>query len=213
MPYRWDASLGRYRDAASGRLVAEGRVRLAIDAVADAASDRLADLTERLVRGDISLARWQAESMRVIKVSHVASGVAAAGGKAQMGPSEYGFLGSEIRAQYAYLRGFAGQIASGAVPLDGRLIARAGMYGQHARVTYEAVRAKDARRYGYVQERNVLHANESCGQCRHLASLGWVDVGALPPIGSRTCLARCRCTITRRKEIAVAQPAPALAVA
>lgn len=207
MPYRWDENLGRYRDADTGRLVSEALVRLAVDAVADAASDRLADLTERLVRGELRLAEWQVESMRVIKTSHVAAGVAAHGGKTQMTPAAYGFLGSEIREQYRYLRDFARDLEAGTVPLDGRLVARAGMYGQHARVTYEAVRTKDARQYGYVQERNILHASESCSECRDLSARGWVDVGSLPPVGSRRCLSRCRCTVTRRKTIALVEAA------
>jgi hypothetical protein len=137
--------------------------------------------------------------MAIIKSSHVAAGVVAAGGRAQMTPSAYGFLGSEIRAQYGYLAQFAARIDAGAIPLDGRLIARAGMYGQHARVTYEAVRRRDQRERGYRFEKNMLHARESCTQCVGLSRLGWVEIGSLPPIGARRCLARCRCTISYRK--------------
>jgi hypothetical protein len=199
MPFRWDDSLGRYRDTDTGRLVSEAKVRLAVDAVADAASDRLADLTEKLIRRDISLAAWQAQSMAVIKTSHVASGVAAQGGTAQMTPSAYGFLGSEVKAQYQYLRAFASDIGSGLLPLDGRLVARAGMYGQHARALYETVRARDAASYGYDEERSILHSGDPCGQCPAQAALGWVPLGTLIPIGQRTCLSRCRCTISRRR--------------
>lgn len=199
MPFRWDDNLGRYRDTETGRLVAEAKVRLAVDAVADAASDRLADLTVRMIRGDLLLADWQAQSMAVIKTSHVAAGVAAQGGTAQMTPSAYGFLGSEIKAQYAYLRAFANDIGSGLLPLDGRLIARADMYGQHARATFEAVRARDAATYGYDEERSLLHSGDPCGQCPDQAALGWVPLGTLIPIGQRTCLSRCRCTISRRR--------------
>jgi len=198
MPFTYDTALGRYRDD-RGRLVSEARIRLAVDQVADAASDLLADLSNRLVRGSISLASWQAEAMRVIKVSHVAAGVAAQGGKAQMMPADYGAIGRQIRDQYSYMRSFANAVADGSVPLDGRLVARAGMYGQHARVLYEGMRARDARSRGYIQERNVLHANESCPECSGLSRAGWVEIGTLPPIGSRQCLSRCRCTIARRR--------------
>jgi hypothetical protein len=211
MTITYDRRLGRYRDE-RGRLISEARVRLAVDTVADAASDRMADLTERMARGDLTLRRWQAEMMRTIKVSHVAAGVAASGGRAQMTPASYGFLGAEIRTQYGYLRNFADGIASEAVPLDRRAVARAGMYGQHARVTYEAVRARDAAGQGVTEERNVLHALESCRECIGLSRQGWVALGSLPPIGSRQCLSRCRCTITRRR-LARSSPAPIRAVA
>lgn len=52
-------------------------------------------------------------------------------------------------------------------------------------------------------EETVLHASENCAQCVGLSGLGWVDVGSLPPIGSRRCLSRCRCTISRRKTLAI----------
>ena len=201
MPFTYDTRLGRYRDEA-GRLVSEARIRLAVDQVADAASDIMADVTERLRRGELRLAEWQVEMMRTVKQAHVAAGVAAQGGRLQMTPSAFGFLGSEIKEQYRYLRDFANAIEAGTVSLDNRLVvARAAMYGQHTRVTYEAIRARDAQNRGYVMERNVLHAQESCAQCVSLARLSWVDVGSLPPIGSRTCLSRCRCTISRRKTI------------
>jgi hypothetical protein len=198
MVLSYDRRLGRYRDDV-GRLVSDSRIRLAVDAVADAASDRMADVTERLITGDVTLARWQTGMLAVIKHSHIAAGVVAQGGRAQMTPSTYGYLGSEIRAQYAYLRAFGAQIAAETVPLDRRLVSRAGMYGQHARVTYESIRARDAAARGYVQERNILHAKESCDQCITLTQRGWVPTGSLPPIGARSCLARCRCTISRRK--------------
>lgn len=197
MAILFDRALGRYRD--SGRLISDARVRLAVDALADAASDRLADLTDRLMHGNLTLADWQLQAMATIRTAHVAAGVAAQGGKAQMEPAHYGFLGSEIRAQYAYLRDLANGIAGGTVPLDGRLVARAGMYGQHARISYEAVRARDARSRGYTEERNVLHSQESCRECSGLSSQGYGALGTLPPIGSRSCLSRCRCTIARRR--------------
>jgi hypothetical protein len=198
MAHTYDTSTGRYRDTATGRLVSERAIRDQVDALADAASERLATLTDHLLRGDLTLAEWQSQGMAVIKVSHVAVGVVAQGGKAQMTAVHYGSLGHEIRDQYAYLRDFANGIADGSVPLDGRLISRAGMYGQAARVTYEKVVARDALGRGLTEERSILHASESCASCRAQAALGWVAVGTLIPIGSRTCLSRCRCTMSRR---------------
>lgn len=203
MAFLFDVATGRYRDTSTGRLVSERLIRAQIDTLADAASDRLADLTERLLRGAIPLADWQRQSMVVIKTAHVAAGVVAQGGKLQMTASHYGFLGRQIRDQYAYLRDMANGIADGSVPLDGRLVSRAGMYGQSARVLYEAVQAREATGRGYDEERSVLHADESCAACRAQASLGWVATGTLVPIGSRTCLSRCRCTIARRRASAL----------
>ncbi len=206
MSFTFDHRIGRYRDSTSGRLVPEAKVRLAVDAVADLASEQMADVTERLLAGEIRLATWQREMMGLIKVSHVSAGVVAQGGAAQMDARAYGYLGSQIKEQYRFLQNFARDLEAGTLPLDRRLVARAGLYGQHARVTYEAVRARDASVQGYDQEMNILHAAESCPQCRGLAARGWVGLGELPPVGQRTCLARCRCTISRRKSVEVVVP-------
>lgn len=44
-----------------------------------------------------------------------------------------------------------------------------------------------------VWERRVITANESCGDCIDLASLGWVEVGLLASIGSTECNGSCKC--------------------
>lgn len=199
MAFTFSPSTGRYRVADSGRLVSESAVRAEIDRLADAASGRLAVLTERLRAGDVTLADWQSQALGVIKQGHVAAGMIAQGGKAQMTPSAFGFLGHQIRGEYGHLRDLANGIADGSVPLDGRLVARAGMYGQAARTTYETVRARHAAGRGFTEEKNTLHASESCTQCSDLSRQDWVPLGTLPPIGSRTCLTRCRCTISRRR--------------
>jgi hypothetical protein len=192
MPFTFTPSTGRYTDDA-GNLVSDADVRAEIDALADAASGRLAALTERLRRGDLKLADWQREAMATIKESHVAAGVVAQGGRGQMTQSAYGFLGSEIRAQYAYLRDLANGIGDGSTAIDGRLVARAGLYGQHARSTYGAVVARQRQAAGAVRERNVLGSGESCDGCRAESARGWVEIGMLSRPGSRDCMANCRC--------------------
>jgi hypothetical protein len=64
MSHTYDVSTGRYRDTTTGRLVSERAIRDQIDALADAASERLANLTDRLLRGDLTLAAWQSSRWR-----------------------------------------------------------------------------------------------------------------------------------------------------
>lgn len=197
MAYTYDRRLGRYRDS-RGRLISNSVVRDAVDNVADLASKRLGDLARGLQNATVSLADWHTQSMAEIKAAHVATGVAARGGWKQMAPADWGRIGQRIRREYGYLRTFATDIASGKQPLDGRLVARAEMYGQAARMTYEAIKAADDKARGMLVERNVLHGRDHCGQCPKLAARGWVPIGSLPPIGSRLCRVRDRCTIERR---------------
>lgn len=117
-----------------------------------------------------------------------------------MTPQRWGAIGPAVREQYQYLRDFAAQIASGEQPLNGSLPARARQYGQSSRVQFERVRGEGQQRRGYQSERNVLHAGESCASCRAQTARGWVPIGSLVPVGSRTCRGNCKCEIRYRRE-------------
>ena len=198
MAYTYDRRIGRYRDRSTGRLLSDRVVRDGVDNLADMASRRMADYSRRLLDGGMSLADWQARMMADIKASHVAAGVAAHGGKAQMSQADWGRVGQRVRAEYGYLRGFAQDIAFGRQPLNGTLPARASQYGQASRVTYEHVKGGDDKARGMTVERNVLHGRDHCSLCPTLSEKGWVPIGTLPPIGSRPCRSLDRCTIERR---------------
>lgn len=187
-----------------GQFVSDAAVRSVIDDIADGASARMADASRRMLDGSLSLAEWQAEMMRTIKLSQVASATIAHGGAARMGPAEYGAAGRAIRDQYDYLRAFAAQVASGEQPLNGSLISRARQYGQASRVAFERVHGQGQQQRGYQSERNVLGAAEHCAQCREQTARGTVPVGTLIPVGQRTCRANCRCRIVYSHDVAQA---------
>lgn len=199
MAYRYDARSGRYRDVRTGRFLSGAVIREAVDNVADLASQRMAELSQRLIDGTLSLASWESSMMAEIKAAHVATGMAAHGGRAMMSPADWGLIGNRIRREYRYLRGFSRSIANGQQPLDGRLIARARQYGQASRPTYENVRLRDDRVRGMTVERNVLSRSEHCGECPKLTAKGWVPIGSLPRIGQRDCRGLDRCRIDRRR--------------
>lgn len=192
---------GRYRDVDSGRFVSEAKVRMGIDLVADAASDRMGVLTARLTAGTITLAEWQTEAMAVIKVSHVASAVVAHGGREHMTASDWGWLGQRIKTEYRYLREFANQIEAAEAISPAQIAARLKLYGQASRTTFEAMRARDDRARGFNEERSILHPADHCSQCVAQAALGWQPIGSLIPIGRRECVSNCRCTMTRRMSV------------
>lgn len=196
--YTFSPKNGRYRDSDSGRFVSEATVREAVDRLADDASARLASLSERLLSKDITLEMWQRDSMTVLKDAHVAAATIAHGGREQMGQDDWGFVGHRIRDEYQHLREFARQISDGTQALDGRVIARSKLYGQGARTTFTATQARDQAGYGMAQEKNVLHADESCASCLGEDAKNWVPLGDLVPPGSRTCLSNCKCSLTYR---------------
>lgn len=197
--YRWNESAGRYTDSA-GRFVSEARVRAVIDDIADAASERMAQASARLLSGEMSLGAWQAEMQATIKLTHVATGVLSHGGAEQMTASRYGALGPTIRSEYQFLRAFAQEIANGRQTLNGIVTARARQYGQASRVTYERTRSRGQQQRGYQSERNVLHPGEHCSGCRAESAKGWAPIGSLVPVGQRICRSNCRCSISYRRE-------------
>jgi hypothetical protein len=195
--FTWSEKAGRYRDA-SGRFVPEARVRTGVDVLVTQASDRMRQAAQDLRAGSIDVAAFQAALHRTIREVHIASALAAYGGRNAMTPERWGYVGSKIKRQYQYGRDFVADVISGKQSMNGRIDVRASMYAEAGRVTFEAVRAREGKRRGFSEERNVLHANESCSDCIDLTARGWVESGTLPPVGSRKCLSRCRCSIERR---------------
>lgn len=197
--YRWNDLSGRFIDS-RGRFVPEKTVRDVVDKIADDASAKMAAISQSLVEGKTTLANWEIEMRRLVKVSNSATAVLANGGAGEMSPSRWGSVGQTVRQEYGYLRQMGQDIASGAQPLDGRLVARSRLYGQNARTVFETTRGRGDRARGYTQERNILHAVQHCAGCVAESARGWVPIGELVPIGSRQCKSNDRCTIERRKE-------------
>ena len=143
--YRWSDEAGRFRDE-RGRFVPEKTVRDVVDKIADSASEKMATASQRLLDGRLSLADWELEMRRLVKVSNSATAVIANGGAGEMSPSRWGYVGQTVRQEYGYLHQMAQDIASGAQPLDGRLVSRARLYGQNARTGNESCGWRTRRR-------------------------------------------------------------------
>lgn len=194
--YTWDQAAGRYRDA-RGRFVPRAAVRSAIDDALARANARARSLAEQLRGRRISLADWTLQMRGLVKEVHLYSAAAAKGGWDQLSPADYGRVGQVVRGEYAFLQRFAADIAAGR-PLDGRFLRRVELYAQAGRRTYHQVERADMEVRGYDLEENILGPADHCDECPSLTAQGPVPIGTLPPIGTRTCLANCRCRIRYR---------------
>lgn len=200
MTFAYSEATQRYRDGATGRFVAQRTVNSAVDEVIGGAAQRLIGITQQLQSGTITLAEWQGRMVAELKPLHVGAAAIGRGGWAQMQPSDWGWTGSVLRKQYAYLRNFAHDIATGHQPLDGRLLSRAALYAQAARGTQREMQRRTATVIGREQERNMLGAaDRHCATCLECTARGWVGIGTLPAVGSRTCLSNCRCSLQFRE--------------
>lgn len=192
-PFRWNAAARRYVDA-RGRFVSDAEVRKALEGALANAQWRGRNLSQQLRAGEVSLADWQQGMRRIIKQVHLYSAAVAAGGWAQMTYTDFGNLGPVIRFHYGRLQAFAQAIEAG-YPLMGRFMSRVELYLLAGRGSYWMQAAKLAKGQGMTHERNVLHPADHCAECVTQTGLGWVPIGTLVPVGARTCLSRCKCTI------------------
>lgn len=199
--YTWSERAQQYRGS-DGRFVPRDLVRQALDSVVQASSQEVRRLSESLQTGRLSVADWQVQMAREIKTLHLAAAASARGGWAQMAPSDLGWTGQRIRADYAYLREFAREVASGRQPPDGRLLNRADLYAQSARVTARRMETRLALRTGPAQARRRLAAADHCATCLSEAARGWQPAGTLRAIGDTQCRVRDRCTIEYRASAA-----------
>jgi len=200
MPFLFDESAQRYRDQPSGRFVSPRAIDAAVDQVIQTGADHMLVMTQQLQLGNVSLADWQQGMAAEMKLLHTGAAALGNGGWSQMTQADWGWTGQQIRAQYAYLRNFAHDIASGKQPMDGRLLARAAMYADAARATGKNMQRRAGILAGHTMERNILGvAEQHCPDCPSLSAMGWVPIGTLTPIGGRSCRSRCVCTIMTRE--------------
>lgn len=196
---RYDQRTGRYRDPNTGRFIASEQVWAGVDRTISQSSDRMAAVSARLRSGSLTVDAWQREMQALVKQAHVASALAAHGGRAQMDPAAWGHLGARVREQYQYLRAFAQDIIDGRQVVNGRLDLRARQYAQSARQTFNLVDQASRLRGGATLERNVLSAAEHCAGCLQESARGWVPVGSLSRPGTRECRTGCRCRLDYRQ--------------
>lgn len=199
--YRWDRSLARYRDAASGRLVSGSTVRAYLDTALEAAGKRIDALATQLRTRTIDLISWEVAMRREVKNVALYSAAAAKGGWAQMSDADYGRVGQYVQTQYRYLRGFAQRIQTGKQPLDGRLNSVAALYAEGGRPLYHRMEIAEQRVRGMNERRNVPSDTDGCDGCVEATAAGWVpiDDADIAEIGERDCRTRCRCEWEFRK--------------
>ena len=198
--FRWNSVAKRYI-APNGKFVSVGNVRDALDGFISVTTNTMKSISAELVEGHISLAAWQTEMMALSKEVNLAGAAIERGGWYNMTSADFGSVGHKIKGEYAYLRGFADDIASGAQRLDGTLASRSRLYGQQGRVTYHDFAARTADAQGMDEESSKTSPADHCESCLHEESRKWVPRGSLVPIGDRTCLSNCNCYMRYRSSI------------
>lgn len=191
----WSASKRAYfsRKRPGGRLtrIKDDTIRRVLQQAVDSSKTALARLTQELVDGKITVAEWAVAVRDEIRNGHRVAAMLANGNS--LDARAAGQLGAAVRRQYQFFEAFVRQIEDGTAPLSPRSVARARLYAQAVMTTYErAVVAREAAA-GKTKYRLILAPAEHCEECVADASLGYVPIDTLKPIGQRTCLVNCRC--------------------
>lgn len=189
--------------------------RPALERVIDAAGAWMRSLANHLINGVLPLGKWFAAVAQGLIGRHYAGTLALTGGETPPAPA-LDTLDREIDHQAGLLARWRNQLAGaianpqtpaqgpnpvgvitsavgGLVTMGGSIVSRAGRYA--GPIWSTAMKTLRKSRDGKARfERRFLETGlHHCGDCPHLASLGWQPVGTLPDIGQTECNFGCRC--------------------
>lgn len=192
--FTWDNKSQRYRYKDSGKFVSAQAVRSLTEKYIDQLKTDVGTIADKLFSGKINIATWENTTARALKDLHVNQFLLGRGGLKQVSARDYGIIGSELKKEYQFLRGFSQDILAGKMKRE-QFRDRVSKYVDSSYGTYELGRAEGHREAGYNWERRIRNAAVSCDSCVAYAARGWQPLLTLPNIGDECdCKSRCRCT-------------------
>lgn len=188
----------------SGAAYTETRDEL--DKVLLIARGEFARNAEDLLAGVITFAAWVLITKAQIRIVHIVGAALAVGGFGVLrdavsgkpagpnsGASILQKIGDAISREFKFFERFAKQAQTGK-----NTPARAGMYAEAGRGTFEDVRGDVAKAAGKTEERRVLGVADHCSDCVVEAAKGWQPIGSLRAIGDSLCKTNCHCRFEYR---------------
>jgi len=156
---------------------------------------------EDLLAGAITFAAWALITKAQIRIVHIVGAALAVGGfnvlrdavngkpnAPNVSASILQKIGDAISREFKFFERFAKQAQTGR-----NTPARAGMYAEAGRGTFEDVRSDIAKAAGNTEERRLLGVADHCSDCVVEAAKGWQPIGSLRAIGDSLCKTHCHC--------------------
>jgi len=157
-------------------------------------------LAQALKDGLISLGEWTSQMRALIVQEQNTAMMLIKGGREFVTFADWGFVGSEVKKQYAFLDGFARDIEANPEKwLTGRLDNRMNLYRELGYAALERFERREKINDGFTEERRVLGAADHCNGCLAQAGMGWQPIGTLDEIGAEECNQNCKCEFEYRK--------------
>lgn len=186
----------RLRDAFKARRLLDEQARRLLHGVVGAVEPVVVAMTEALEAAKLKLGGWWQAMKAAVIPGHFAVALAVLNDP-NPSPADLAAIAQQANRQVGFLAQFRQQLATGRQLLSGAP-ARAALYAHGVWASAMAVRAAQMRRNGYREEKSILGIADHCIGCINEAAQGWVPIGSLVPIGSRTCLSRCHCYMQYR---------------
>ena len=192
----FDPTYGMYRDGE--RYLTRFEVQQEIQRLERYISRALTRDTRSFLAGELTIKLWQERMRDLIRMGHILGAVIGYGGDSQMSASRWGELGNRLRREYQSLNQFARQIESKQVIFESAILRRAKLYSTAIRVSYYKGETETAKKAGFTHSRRVLHAQETCTECREWSGRDFIPISDQPAIGTLKCRQFCRCTLEYR---------------
>ena len=164
--WQYEESTRRYRDTETGKFLSASSTRELRDDFVERRRAAVQDLADRVASGDLSVQAWEREMRGAVKQTHGVQYSLGRGGRNAMTDADWERLGEAVKGQQEYLRGFALEVADGALTAA-QVAARSQLYLDAAVSSYERGRS---------------------------AAYGAPDLPAMPADGSAECRANDRCS-------------------
>jgi hypothetical protein len=194
--FAFDSASQRFRytsGSRNGEYVSQAKIKDIVDReYIRSQKTALGAIGDRLISGELELADWETEVAQALKTLHINSYTLGNGGIERLTPRDYGTVGAKIKREYAYLRNFTNDIATGEMSIA-QFQNRLRMYVDSAFSTYQQARVISHRADGFEWYQNIRNASESCNECIGVSAQGMQKIGTLPAIGARECKSGDRC--------------------
>lgn len=197
--WSFDTTLGRYRNATTGRFLSQADALQLTQRSIAGAQQELQSLMLSLAQGVVDLGQWQRQFAQLLKELHLSQFILGRGGLRHTTPENFLEVGRILKAEYRYLEAFGRDLATGRLSVA-QATARAGLYLAKARLSYWAGQ-RQAMAQGPMpaEMRRLLAPVEHCRECVSYAAAGWVPINSLPlPTVDCSCRSNCRCRIEYR---------------
>ena len=206
--YSYDANTMTYYRQLQGqrrqRRVPYHSIKLDVNRFANNICSDQREIAQLLISEQISAQEWYDGTTRLMKYSFRAAVDIARGSTGQMSIAEEREFNRIAEEEVSRFNLYAGQVAGGRVPVDGRILNAVCSLGKRLNRIFENWRLFQARQQGFVQARRRLTVAEHCRDTEHrrgcveLARRGWRPIWDITPIGGATCWDGCLCEMEYR---------------